>query len=241
MRRPSPKGRLLGKRGGPFVGLARPYPDFPADFKAGVLPSRYLMRGRLIMSAPDTHITVSPVEHRTVFDFLRSARRDRHLSPGAKLVLCALVDWVDWSGGRICDPSLAQLAEACGIGRSSALRHLRELKQRGVLNITPRGEKVTAIYRPVWLAYDPHGSLAAPARTRRAPARGDHGRFRASAPKRAVEPVQVHRGRASPPEGVGVISPEQAARNAAAADAILAATGFGKSVLVSRGGAVDLA
>lgn len=171
-----------------------------------------------------------PVADRAMFDFLRAARRDKRLSPGAFRVLAELVDRVDRRGGRLPDPSGQDLADASAVSRRQVFRLVAELEALGLVRVVSRkAQRLSAVYQILWDAYAVPASEAKPERKRRVLPRRADGVF-AAVPKRpgAAEPVQAaevlqrHRGRASGPVADLVISSEERKRRAALADAVLA-------------------
>lgn len=185
------------------------------------------------MSDADNPVT-SPraVDHQRVFAFLRALRRDRsrRVSDGAKLVLHELVDRTDRRGGRVCDPSGADLADACGMNRRQVFRYVDELKRAALIRVTTRkARRLSAVYDVVWDAFDNPASEAQPVRERRQPARRSDGAFApvvkrpgAAQPVQGASPLQRFRGRASGPEPEVVRSPEEQAARAAFVDSYMA-------------------
>lgn len=167
-----------------------------------------------------------PVDHQRVFAFLRDARRDRRLSHGAYRLLDELVDRTDKRGGRVCDPSAAELAQACNAGRSSVFRLIGELEALGLVRVQSRAkQRLSTIFEVVWSAYDAPAQDVKPVRRRREQPRRSTGRFGKRNPevKPAAAPVARHRGLRAGPEPEAVRSPEEQAARAAFIDSFMAA------------------
>lgn len=149
----------------------RPYSETDAIDKASGLWLPLLKRGAVIVSNSRNS---EPVAHERVFAFLRDVRADRRLSNAAKLVLWELADSVQKRGGPLPDPSGAELARACGMGRATVFRAVNELKERGLITVQSRAkQKLSAVYQVHWDAYTAPAPVAAPVRERRvAPRRG---------------------------------------------------------------------
>ena len=154
------------------------------------------------MSVADNSFTAPrPVDPHRAFAFLRAARRDRDLSPGAKVLIDVLVDMTDKRGVRQLDPCLSVLAEACGSSRTTVLRWAGELEQRGLIVVTTReARRLSAVYSIRWEAYDDLAAVPAPARKRRELPRRPDGAFVKAAPAASASGRSV----AQPGRAVGV-------------------------------------
>lgn len=113
-------------------------------------------------------LTSQPIAHERVFSFLREARRDRDLTPGAFRVLSELADATQKRGGPLPDPSLLELARSSASSRSNVRRLVAELVTRGLIRVTSRKKQLkSAMYEVLWNAYDVPAVSAAPVRKRR--------------------------------------------------------------------------
>jgi Helix-turn-helix domain len=70
--------------------------------------------------------------------------RNPDLTPGAKLVFMGLMSYA-W-GKDSCFPGQERLAKDIGLHRVTVNKHIRELKEKGFLEVTRRGKTQTNLY-----------------------------------------------------------------------------------------------